>query len=279
MSVDVELQYRQHLSEGDRQLILRVTGGADLLRALGHPDLEAAVFRPPRSEGGGPGELQGGPSPFLAFAVAVHRTAERLERARFVEERLTPRRRIPVFDVAPLRSLLAEPAQRYFLVELLASYTKVSSGIAWTRTRRGWHRRRFSELDPVRLAGLLEVVPPIERAGVYRRLGDLALFLTGVFPDRGVEGFGAVGTARLLRLSGLSPTSTEQLAGADLLEVLGGRWYRMAAAAVVEAGLPLSLSTTVARTMGEHFVDARRVLNLVADDYLFPWRDHLFGAA
>ena len=35
----------------------------------------------------------------------------------------------------------------------------------------------------MRLASLLHIVPEDERPGVYRRLGDLALFLTGVFPD------------------------------------------------------------------------------------------------
>ncbi len=284
MTVDVELQYRQHLTAGDRELVGRVTGGADLLRALAHPDLEAAVFRPePPTRGAGGGSQAAldrwdGPSPFLTFSVAVHRTAARLERASFVEERLAPRRRIPVFDVAPLRNLLADPLHRYFLVELLASYTKVSSGVAWTWTRRGWHRRRFSELDPVRLAGLLEVVDPTERAGIYRRLGDLALFLTGVFPDRGPDRLGAVGTARLLRLSGLPPDRGDGVAPVDLLEVLGIRWYRLAARAVTGAGLPLSASAAVTGTMGDRFGDARRVLNLVADDFLFPLRDRYFGA-
>src|SRR5690606_24818469 len=94
-----------------------------------------------------------------------------------------PRRRLPVFDVASLREFLDDHMRRYFLVELLASYTHVASGVSWARTSRGWRKRKFSELDPVRLAELLTVVEPPERAGVFRRLGDLALFLTGVFPD------------------------------------------------------------------------------------------------
>ena len=53
---------------------------------------------------------------------------------------------------------------------------------AGRRTRDGW-RRRLSEPDPVRLAAMVEQVPLPERAGVYRRLGVLWLFLTG-FPDR-----------------------------------------------------------------------------------------------
>ena len=74
-----------------------------------------------------------GISPFLAFATTVHRTAATLETATFVEERWAPRMRIPIFDVAALRALLDEPARRYFLVELLASYTRVTSGVTWAR--------------------------------------------------------------------------------------------------------------------------------------------------
>ncbi len=72
--------------------------------------------------------------------------------------------------------------RRLFLAELLSSYTHVASGTVWAKSGGRWRRRRFSELDPVQLARLAEVVPDWERLAVYRRLGDLALFLTGVFP-------------------------------------------------------------------------------------------------
>src|SRR5690348_10230268 len=47
-------------------------------------------------------------------------------------------------------------------------------------------------------AGLLEAVPQAERPGVYRRLGDVTLFLTGVFPDyAATRVLGPVNAARL----------------------------------------------------------------------------------
>ena len=56
----------------------------------------------------------------------------------------------------------------------------------------------------MRLASLLHIVPEDERPGVYRRLSDLALFLTGVFPDHTeMRGLGPHDEGRLLRLSGL----------------------------------------------------------------------------
>lgn len=267
MAGPVELLYRQHLTEADRRALgaLGVDEGRDLSAVLADPELEASLLAPDVPAGG-----LAETSPFLTFAVAVHRTAARLAGATYVEERWAPRLRVPVFDVAPLRDLLAGPDLRFFLVELLASYTHVSSGATWQRTRRGWRRRRFSDLDPVRLAELLEAVPDPDRPGVYRRLGDLALFLTGVFPDHVALPQSA--TDRLMRLSGWRVAPEDRPAPAELLETLGRRWYRLAA---TTAAAPLPVVADVARRFGE----ARRVLNVVTDWYLFPLRERWFGRA
>lgn len=271
--VDVDLLYRQQLGDADLRLLRRLAGpGTPLQQALASEELETAVF----AADGGPG-MSLGVSPFLAFAVAVHRTTAALETATFVEERWVPRVRIPVFDVGALRELVADPMRRYFLVELLASYTRVTSGVTYTRTARGWRRRRFSELDPDRLAQLLEVVPAVERPGVYRRLGDLALFLLGVFPDHPPALGSGAATDRLLRVSGLAGADLGERAGAALLELLGVRWYQAAVASARASGLPVTAPLVVVSHMASHFSQARRVLTAVTDRYLFPWRDRWFG--
>jgi hypothetical protein len=272
--VDIELLYRQQLTDSDRRLLKSAAGPeVPVSVALGSPALEAAVFGPDESAG-----IWVGVSPFLALATAVHRTAVALETATFVDERWAPRVRIPVFDVAALRVLLSEPARRYFLVELLASYTRVASGVTWTRTTRGWRRRRFSELDPGRLAGLLEVVEVDERPGIYRRLGDLALFLLGVFPDHPPALSGGAATDRLLRVSGIRTDRAADLGPHALLELLGARWYSAAVASAQAGGRPVTTTLAVAGHMADHFRDARRVLNAVTDRYLFPLREQWFGA-
>ncbi|MDP9071619.1 MAG: hypothetical protein M3N68_10160 [Actinomycetota bacterium] len=221
-------------------------------------------------------------SPFLTFAVAVQRCADELRSAPFVHEWLGPRQRVAVFDVGQLRDFLAGPERRLFLAELLASYTKVTSGSFLVQTRRGWRRRRFSELDPVRLASLLEVVPDAERAGVYRRLGDLALFLTGVFPDHtAARACGQVDAARLMRAARLTtePPAAElsgkrEWAAVALMEELGRRWYRLAASGATSPTAALGLVEEVAA----RFTHARRILNLLTDSYLFPFRGRWFPA-
>ncbi len=121
-------------------------------------------------------------SPFLTFAAAIHRIAADLRASGYAPERTTPRLRVPVFDGPQLAAYLEEPGHRLFLAELLASFARSSSGVVVTQTSRGVRRRRWNDLDLGRLAMLLGALPEQDRPPVWRRLGDLALFLTGVFP-------------------------------------------------------------------------------------------------
>src|SRR5215470_9751867 len=278
-------EYASHLTEADLRLLASVTGPpadagqrggvagpaadaswlrrdpAALLRLLEHP----GVFRAVLGQGDAAAGWAAPVSPFLVFAVFVQRAAAELASMDYVPERTGPRQRVPVFDAPALRDFLAAPARRLFLAELLASFTRVASGRYRARAGGRMRTRRFSELDPARLAGLLEAVPQAERPGVYRRLGDVTLFLTGVFPDYATAyALGPVDAARLLRASQL-----ERLAATpaiELLEHLGARWYRAARdlAPVATARL------TVVGEVADRFRQARRVLNHVADRYLFP---------
>ena len=214
-------------------------------------------------------------SPFLTFAVAVHRSATELASVGHVAERTGPRQRVPLFDAPALRDFLGSPARKLFLAELLASFTRVASGRYRVRGGGRTRTRRFSELDPVRLAGLLDGVPAAEKPGVYRRLGDVSLFLAGVFPDYAtLYGVGPASVARLLRAAQVPAAERERLATApaiELLEQLGARWYR---AAYGLAPVRTARLDVVADVAGR-FQQARRVLNHIADRYLFaaehPW--------
>ena len=214
-------------------------------------------------------------SPFLTFAVAVHRSATELASVGHVAERTGPRQRVPLFDAPALREFLGSPARRLFLAELLASFTRVASGRYRVRGGGRTRTRRFSELDPVRLAGLLDGVPDAEKPGVYRRLGDVSLFLAGVFPDYAtLYGVGPASVARLLRAAQVTGAERERLATApaiELLEQLGARWYRAACGLAPVRTARLDVVADVAG----RFQQARRVLNHIADRYLFaaehPW--------
>ena len=225
-------------------------------------------------------------SPFLAFSLTVRWATYELSSAKFVPEWPGAARRALVMDVPRLREFLSAPLHRFFLAELLASYARVASGSVLVATSRGLRRRRFSELDPVQLAGLLEVVGEAERPGVLRRLGDLALFLTGVFPDYVARrGFSGVDQGRLARTTVTNKRTTvtpsavpaARLGGDDalaLLARLGRRWYEVAARLLPS---PPPVDVAVIGEIAERFDDARRVLNVVAERFLFPQRDLWFG--
>lgn len=261
-----------HLTDRDRALLARATGPAqptDLDRALDDPAVFAAVFGD---------EERGDPllrvSPFLLFAVALARTALDLEHERSVAEWVGPRQRVPVLGTGELREVLDDRGRRVFLAALLASYTHVASGSVWVQTRRGPRRQRYSELDLLRLASLLDAVPEQARPGVQRRLGDLALFLTGVFPDhtatRLFRPLDLQRLARAVRPSGERPAPVERLVEAlevrgavGFVEQLGERWYRLAGVDEV----------------ADRFQACRRVLNQVTDRVLFPHRAVWFPGA
>jgi hypothetical protein len=215
-------------------------------------------------------------SPFLVFAVLVHRVARDLETAVFVDEWQGPNRTLPVFDVESLRGFLRPPRHRTMLAELLSSYTRVASGTWWERTERGWRRRRYSELDPLRMAELLEVVPAAQRVAVYRRLGDLALFLSGVFPDHTAAH--PLPPRQLHRLARLledeaGPGELTRALGPQtgiwVLEWLGRRSYGLTLRAAGASAAEL-------RGLVDGFGSARRVLNLLTGRYLYPSRARWF---
>jgi hypothetical protein len=287
--------YADHLTDADLGLLARAAEGptaqaAPWLRA--HPEQLPALVGDPRvfqavfgaSPGAVPSPRPGGASamaslasPFLIFAVAVHRAAAELATMDHVPERSGQRQRVPLFDAPELRDFLGSAARRLFLAELLASFTRNAAQYRPAprgRTRPG-RGRRFSELDVVRMAGLLDTVPEAERAGAYRRLGDVALFLTGVFPDyAAAHALGPVSAARLLRSAQVPARQQDQLAEApaiDLFEHLGAQWYRAAWGLAPTRTARLAVVAEVA----ERFRQARRVLNHIADQCLFqqgnPW--------
>lgn len=195
-------------------------------------------------------------SPFLLFAAAVHQASAALVGALHVPDRTIGRQRVPVFDAPQLAAFATAPPHRLFLAELLTSYSRLASGTTMRRTDQGWRRRRWNELDLPALGAMLQDLPEQQRPAVWRRVGDGALFLAGVFPDHAERSLGLIEVARLQRVTGLrlSGLSTGVI---PLLEELAARAYERAT-----PGIPAGVLQAPA--------SARRVLTLVADRYLFP---------
>jgi hypothetical protein len=274
MTLNYPLLQFEHFSRRDIELLSSVSGVSEetvtarlagdpgwVDQALASPDLYEAIFG--ESESLGPIV-----TPFLAFGALVHHAEGDLGRANHLLEWSGPGKRLPVFDVGPLREYLEDGGRRFFLIEHLASFTKVASGTFWVRTRRGYARRRFSEVDPVRLADLVEQLPVEQRPGGYRRLGDVALFLSGVFPDHTARNPLPISQReRLARSAAIGPTDAlVEGDGIGFLEKAGAGWYRKA---VEEAEALVGDGPSFLRDVADRFGDARRILNYLADRYLF----------
>ena len=191
--------------------------------------------------------------PGEVFLEMLEETAGHLERATYVDEWLGPRRRLPVFDVAPLRDFAIQPANRRRLTELLVSYVKVRSGSFWERSGGRWRRRRYSELDPFDLAEL----------GAFGRLGDLALFLSGVFPEHAAA-------------NALEPRTLARLARA--LEAQPGELARTREAFWLLEWVGRAAYTRAGEThLAADFHVARRLLNVLTGRHLFAHREQWFA--
>ena len=194
-------------------------------------------------------------SPSLLFAVITHRTADELRTAHHVSDWAGPGTRIPVFDVDDLHEYLSVPGRVDFLAALLVSFVSPSPAIPGV-----------DPLDMIDQALWVDSVLPAQRPALLRRLGDLALFLSGVFPDaHGSAAFGPIDAELLGSTVGMS--SSEILAlcasegigpGLRALEILGAAWYESA-----RQDGPAVLGDVASR-----FASARRFLNVVSDRYL-----------
>ncbi|MDI3316961.1 MAG: hypothetical protein QJR14_05025 [Bacillota bacterium] len=249
----------EHLSERDLRFLVEAAGQGDdpsaVERLRRAPELVDVMLDNPRlferlsrvEEG------LARVTPFLLFEVFLRQALRELASTSYASELAGPRMRVPLFDTPELVRFLGDPERREYLALLLASFTRAASGRIWVRTPRGPRRIRVSELDLRRMKELAGMVDPRDRFLVYRRVGDLALFLSGVFAEH---------------VANLSATPL------DWLEAEGRRYYEMASE---EAGASLSGWRGVLESLAAHFRRARRVLNFASERYFRGWRDQVFG--
>jgi hypothetical protein len=122
-------------------------------------------------------------SPFLLFTILIQQTEREMGKKSYMLEIVGHREQIPIFDAKDSVTLIQNKDMRNYLARMLASFTKVDSTTVVYRARGLTYQRHFSELDfdnVLELAGLVELP---YRYDFYKRLADISLFITGIFPE------------------------------------------------------------------------------------------------
>jgi hypothetical protein len=84
--------------------------------------------------------------------------------------------------------LLAQEPVRGYLATVLASFTRVESVTVLTELRPGtWRAYRTNELNVEGMMRYSQTLDEAFRFAPYKRIGDVCLFLTGVFPEYGTR--------------------------------------------------------------------------------------------
>lgn len=183
-------------------------------------------------------------SPRLFFAILLHRVREDLARRPYTFEH-DSRRMMIIFDTEQIVELLSEQHMLVYLSAMLSSFAKINTHSVTVRVKRGiWRRMRFSDFDLQGLVRYLDITDEQYRFPIYKRIGDLSLFMAGVF-------------------------------GADTENHLSfGRHYYRAAAAHDEA--QRQEIEEVLQELAESVELAAKPLSFMADHYLGSLRSKVF---
>ena len=207
-------------------------------------------------------------SPWLLFDVLLRRARRDLR----VETYTTERRKLQkvvLFDTGQVTDLLEREDLRDYLVRTMVSFTRIESRTVRVRVRKNlWRRYRTSELDVEGMMRYSQAVDEPFRFEPYRRIGDVCLFLSGLFPS-------AIETTHRYPLSGqVRPGARARtVASLEDYEAHGQAFYRLASEHRMAEVQGLD---TVLEVLSERFILAEKALGFVADRYLGLIKHQLF---
>jgi hypothetical protein len=208
-------------------------------------------------------------TPPLFFEILLRKAADDLKQVSYTIEK-TSTMSIPVFDSRDLVEFLAKEPHLLYLADMLASFTKIQSYTIAFRVRKGsWRKIRFNDLDIQSLRSFCEIVEDEYRLGLYKRIGDICLFILGVFPEYAERDYRYPFSGQLRpQLRGKLRISPEEY------EQEGRKFYKMAAEHPSAQELDLS---EVFWALHDNFPKAKKPLKFVADHYLHYKKQQVFG--
>ncbi|HUZ17655.1 MAG TPA: hypothetical protein VMV68_04670 [Spirochaetia bacterium] len=188
----------------------------------------------------------------LFFTVLLYRTRSDLEKQTFTFER-DNRYSVVIFDSSAVLSLLKDPAILAYLAAMLASFARIESRTLFVRAKSGVLRRvRVNDFDIESLIEHSRLVGEEQQALVWKRIGDICLFLLGVFSDH-------------LEVERRLPGGWYRTKSKEELVECGSYYYR--AAARRGQSLPRGTEYAMAR-VSEEFLLATKPLTYLSSRYL-----------
>jgi hypothetical protein len=207
-------------------------------------------------------------SPPLYFEVLLRRALKEIQSATHTLEQ-SGKQRIPVFDAPEVSRFLAAPDILEYLSGMLASFTRIRSYVTHVRVAPGVRRRvRFNDMDVDSLVTLCAATGEEDRLALYQRIGDVCLFLSGVFPAHAAYEQRYAGTGQL------RPLVSRLRRGLEDYEREGQRYYGLAEAHPAARALGMS---DIFGMLSGHFSAARKPLTFLASQYLHSNARALFG--
>jgi hypothetical protein len=205
-------------------------------------------------------------SPLLFFTVLLLWAKKDLEQKSYTIERES-RHKIFVFDSKEVVRLLQNDRIIGYLGHVLSSFVRVNSYSIPVRVRKGvWRTIRFNDFDVDSLIRYSEMIDENQRFLPYKRIADVCLFITGVFPEYIEPGTSSFGQAR-------HAMKFLMKRNRDEFEQRGKTFYRAAARHRTAEVYELS---QVLEELSDQFVLAEKPLVYVSRHYLGFFREKLF---
>jgi hypothetical protein len=199
-------------------------------------------------------------SPYFLFSVLLRQVGRDLGKHGYILEIDSKGKRIPVFEAPAVVELLTEKPILNYLAEMLTSFVRTNSGVVYWKEHGTWRKQRFSDIDIDDMIQLARIIAPEMRPALYQRIADLALFLSGIFPDH-----------LTMFASRHKSVFTARRTLKDY-EQEGKRFFWLAGQEVDDVRWRPAL-----QLLAHKFTSARWALNALSDSYLKTRRELYFG--
>ena len=205
-------------------------------------------------------------SPALFFLTLLAKVESDIKARSYTVEKQS-RYNAFVFDSNEVLSLLENPEIREYLAGMLLSFIRINTISVPIRVRKGfWRKYHFSDFDIENLIQYARLVDEDYRFSPYKRIGDVCLFIIGLFPEyiQSPELFEEASSSYLRQAAGRSRE--------ELVET-GTHYYKIAAEHGTARRLELS---GVLQSFSDHMALLSKPLTVMSMRYLGLLKGRVF---